>query len=145
MKISKFKKRRSVRIVSILFCFVLFFKIAKAQDQPLGDEITGGFKFASPAFEKEGRWKVEGDKAKFISSEIIEVSPVRAVVYGNGSPDILIRMDRAQINRSTKDVWSDAVATGMQWDTAKKVVTLLKDVKMKIDVEEAKQWQNQEV
>lgn len=157
MRNFRFGIRFCIEVLSVLISLsIIFFKEVQAEDQPLGDEITGGFKFASPAFEKEGRWKVEGDRAKFISADIIEVSPVRAIVYGNDGPDIFIRMDWAQIDRNTKDMWTDAIveiqrgnstvtANGMRWETSKKIITLLKNVKMMIDVEEAKQLQNEEV
>jgi lipopolysaccharide export system protein LptC len=116
------------------------------------EEITGGFRFASPGFKDGYRWKVEGDRARFISPEVIEISPVRAVISSETESEYVIKMDWAQLNRTTKDVWSDAqvevikdnskmTGIGLRWYTARKLVRILKNVKMTLDLGDSNQWQ----
>lgn len=108
------------------------------------DEITGGFRFVSPAGEQKNRWKVEGDRALFIDQNVIEVSPVRATVSISEGEEMIIKMPWARLNRTTKDVWTDAsievikgksrlTGVGLRWNTHDKNVKILKRVRMEID------------
>lgn len=116
-----------------------------------GDEITGGFRFVSPGVGNEKRWKVEGDRAEFISEDLIKISPVRAVVYGEKEPDYFVKADWARLNKVTKEVWTDSAVEitrgnskltgmGLHWEMAKKQATIMSHVKMMLSQDEAKQW-----
>lgn len=142
-------QQRVVYMQVILFC-IFFAGLVYAKNAV--DEITGGFRFVSPGVEGQKRWKIEGDKAKFISLKVIEVVPVRAIVYNGQDPEYCIRTDWARMNKDTKSVWTDApveiikgdsrvTGIGLRWKTKKKRVTILSHVKMTLDVDEAKQWQ----
>ncbi len=116
------------------------------------DEITGGFRFVSPGLSDQKRWKVEGDKAKFISKKIIEITPARAVVYNGSKPEYFIKAEWARMNKLTKDVWTEGrveiirgsskiTGKGLRWKTEQKQVSILSDVKMSLSMDESKQWQ----
>jgi len=113
----------------------------------IADEITGGFRFVSPADEQKNRWKVEGDKALFISTDVIEISPVRATVSISQGEEMIINMRWARLNRTTKDVWTNSpievikgksrlTGIGLRWNTHDKSVKILKQVRMEIDTKE---------
>jgi LPS export ABC transporter protein LptC len=117
------------------------------------DEITGGFRFVSPAGEQKNRWKVEGDRALFIDQNVIEVSPVRATVSISEGEEMIIKMPWARLNRNTKDVWTNAsievikgksrlTGVGLRWNTHDKNVKILKKVRMEIDSDELKTWKD---
>jgi hypothetical protein len=136
--------------VSLLLCF--FQSSCFAEGESSGDEITGGFRFASPGAGDQYRWKVEGDRARFISKDVIEISPVKAIVWSEKESEYLIKADWARLDKTTKDIWTDSpveiikgnskmTGVGLKWFTAKKRVRILKDVKMTLDLGEAKQWQ----
>ena len=113
------------------------------------DQIKGGFRFVSPASDKNERWLVEGDQAIFIDKEVMEISPVKATIGRAADTPMIVLMERARFNRRSKRVWTQSdveilwghsrlTGTGLQWNPAEKKVTILKDVKMTVDLEEAK-------
>ncbi|MBI1883885.1 MAG: LPS export ABC transporter periplasmic protein LptC [Chlamydiae bacterium] len=114
-----------------------------------GDQITQGFRFVSPGFENEKRWKVEGDEAQFLSDDKIEIRPVRAVVYGRNEPDYFIESSVGYVDKNTRDVWTEApveitrgdfklTGVGMYWETLKRTAVIHKNVKMVVDSSEMK-------
>ena len=141
----------------IISCLILegifFFSFSSSLwAKRMKDEITGGFRFVSPGLSGQKRWKVEGDKAKFISQKIIEVTPARAVVYNGTTPEYFIKADWARMNKENKNIWTEGkveiirgnskiTGKGLNWETDKKQVSILSDVKMTLSMNESKQWQ----
>ncbi|MBI1871470.1 MAG: LPS export ABC transporter periplasmic protein LptC [Chlamydiae bacterium] len=112
-------------------------------------EITGGFRFVSPGFENQKRWKVEGEKAQFLPGDEIEIRPVHGIVYGRNEPDYLIETEWARVHQTTKDIWTDApvkiirgntkvTGLGLRWNTGKKTARIVSQVKMNLDLGEAR-------
>ena len=118
-----------------------------AESGSSGDEITGGFRFVSPAEKGESRWKVEGDHAKFLSEEVIEISPVRATIHHSEENPYIIHAPWARLNKTTKDVWTDSAieilqgnskltGVGLKWESARKEIKILSHVKMILYLDE---------
>lgn len=136
----------------ILEGIFLFLFASSLWAKGMKDEITGGFRFISPGLSDQNRWKVEGDKARFISRKIIEITPARAVVYNGSVQEYFINAEWARMNKVTKDLWTEGnveivrgnskiTGKGLRWETNKKQVSILSDVKMSLSMDESKQWQ----
>ena len=132
--------------ISVGLCGLMY-----SEEGFVSEEVADGFSFVSSASEDGKRWKVDGDRARFLLDGFIEIDGVKAVVFGKDEERYYLFTDQARINKNFTKILSDKfvrmvrgeaeiTGVGLEWSAEKKVVIIKKNVTVIITSEEGKEF-----
>ena len=133
---------RFIKILGIFLCMCAGLSgLFSADDGVISEEVADGFSFLSTAIGSDKRWKVDGDSARFLLDGSIEITGVKAEVFGRAEETYYVYTDRALVNRNFNEIKSDTVVRiirgeteisgeGLEWNADKKVAIIKKNVKV---------------